>query len=112
MGAIGGDPGLVVRPRSLRLEPPNLRQLHKNLRLLGRLNGFPAVPGNHKPVLLFGAELDAELERGRQLQAGIAAEETLQLPARDTRNIEKAEKKEREDIEKGRRLRESRGEQD
>ena len=63
-------------------------------------------------VLLFGAELDAELERGRQLQAGIAAEETLQLPARDTRNIEKAEKKEREDIEKGRRLRESRGEQD
>ena len=31
-------------------------------------------------ALLFGAELDAELERGRQLQLGIAAEETLQLP--------------------------------
>ena len=31
-------------------------------------------------ALLFGGELDAELERGRQLQAGIAAEEELQLP--------------------------------
>ena len=38
-------------------------------------------------ALLFGAELDSELERGRQLQAGIAAEEELQLPARDTRGI-------------------------
>ena len=41
-------------------------------------------------ALLFGAELDSELERGRQLQAGMPAEEELQLPARDTRNIEKA----------------------
>lgn len=57
-------------------------------------------------ALLLGAELDAELERGRELQAGIAAEEELQLPARDTRNIEKAEAKEAEDIELGRRIRE------
>jgi membrane protein len=57
-------------------------------------------------ALLFGAELDAELERGRELQAGIAAEETVQLPARDTRNIEKAEAKEKEDAERGRRIRE------
>jgi membrane protein len=41
-------------------------------------------------ALLFGAELDAELERGRQLRIGIAAEETLQLPVRDTRGIQKA----------------------
>jgi len=60
-------------------------------------------------ALLFGAELDAELERGRQLQAGIAAEETIQLPPRDTRKIEKAEQKEREDVERGRRLRTTRG---
>jgi membrane protein len=60
-------------------------------------------------ALLFGAELDAELERGRQLQAGIAAEETLQLPPRDTRKIEKARDKERDDVERGRRLRTSRG---
>lgn len=56
-------------------------------------------------ALLFGAELDAELERGRQLQAGIAAEETIQLPARDTRNIKKAEKKHEKDIADGRAIR-------
>ncbi|NYD42675.1 YihY/virulence factor BrkB family protein [Nocardioides panaciterrulae] len=56
-------------------------------------------------ALLFGAELDAELERGRELQAGIAAEERIQLPPRDDRNIKKAEKKQRKDVEKGRRIR-------
>jgi membrane protein len=56
-------------------------------------------------ALLFGAELDAELERGRQLQSGIEAEETIQLPPRDTRNIEKAEKKQRSDIADGRAIR-------
>lgn len=60
-------------------------------------------------ALLFGAELDAELERGRQLQAGMAAEETLQLPPRDTRKLEKAKAKEEKDIARGRRLRKSRG---
>jgi membrane protein len=61
-------------------------------------------------ALLFGAELDAELERGRELQAGVEAEETIALPPRDTRNIEKADRKEQEDIERGRRLRESNAE--
>ena len=56
-------------------------------------------------ALLLGAEIDSEMERGRELQAGIPAEKDLQLPARDTRNIEKAEKKEAEDIERGRELR-------
>lgn len=60
-------------------------------------------------ALLFGAELDAELERGRELQAGIPAEETVQLPPRDTRVSDKAAKKRRKDIERGRRLRRSRG---
>ncbi|MCW2787872.1 MAG: ribonuclease, partial [Aeromicrobium sp.] len=56
-------------------------------------------------ALLFGAELDAELERGRQLQAGIAAEETIQLPPRDTRNIEKAEEKHEADVAAGQEIR-------
>ncbi len=60
-------------------------------------------------ALLFGAEVDAELERGRQLQAGIKAEKNVQLPPRDNTKIEKDEKKEREDIEQGRRLRETHG---
>lgn len=57
-------------------------------------------------ALLLGAEIDSELERGRQLQAGIPAESELQLPARDTRNIEKAAEKEEKDAAQGRRIRE------
>ena len=57
--------------------------------------------------LLFGAEFDAEMERGRQLQAGIKAEETIQLPPRDTKKSEKLQKQEEEDIRHGRELRES-----
>ena len=56
-------------------------------------------------ALLFGAEFDAELERGRQLQAGIAAEEDIQLPPRDTRKSDKTADKERADIAAGRRIR-------
>jgi membrane protein len=54
---------------------------------------------------LFGAEFDAELERARELEAGIRAEETLQLPPRDTTVSDKAAKRLEEDIAEGRRLR-------
>src|SRR5690554_5484425 len=57
-------------------------------------------------ALLFGAEFDAELERGRQLQGGIEAEETLQLPPRDDRQSKKRRSGEESDIEEGRKLRE------
>jgi membrane protein len=63
-------------------------------------------------ALLFGGELDAELERGRQLEAGIAAEEELQLPARDTRNIKKARKTRDKDIALGRKIRREAGARD
>jgi membrane protein len=56
--------------------------------------------------LLFGAEFDAEVERGRELQAGIKAEETIQLPPRDTKKSEKLQKQVEEDIKHGRDLRE------
>ena len=56
-------------------------------------------------ALIFGAELDAELERGRELQRGMAAEKVLQLPVRDKRGIEKAHKRRAEDIEKQREIR-------
>ena len=56
-------------------------------------------------ALLFGAELDAELERGRELQSGIAAEVELQLPPRDTRQLEKKAAKEHEAEAVGRRIR-------
>ena len=56
-------------------------------------------------ALLFGAELDAELERGRELQAGMPAEEDLQLLLRDTRGVDKVAEKEREHVEQARALR-------
>jgi membrane protein len=60
-------------------------------------------------ALVFGAELDAELERGRELQAGLPAEEQLQLPLRDDRNVRKRRQKEREEIADGREIREENG---
>jgi membrane protein len=57
-------------------------------------------------ALLLGAEVDAELERSRQLQAGIKAEESLQLPPRDTSRSEKDASKLQEQIDQGRELRE------
>ncbi|MGN6333325.1 MAG: hypothetical protein ACTHOD_17050, partial [Motilibacteraceae bacterium] len=60
--------------------------------------------------LLFGAEFDAEVERGRELQAGLPAEESIQLPVRDDSGIEKNEKKAAERIGKARTLRETHGE--
>ena len=56
-------------------------------------------------ALLFGAEFDAEMERARQLEAGIAAEAHIQLPPRDDRNIKKADAQEAKDVAEGRRIR-------
>ncbi|MCT1458120.1 YihY/virulence factor BrkB family protein [Aestuariimicrobium sp. p3-SID1156] len=56
-------------------------------------------------VLLLGVEIDAELERGRQLQGGIRAEESLQLPPRDDSASKKRAKKAEELVEQGRQIR-------
>ncbi len=60
-------------------------------------------------ALLFGAEVDAELERTRELLAGTAAEKNIQLPVRDGTKILKDQKKDTADIIKGRKLRENHG---
>ncbi|WP_285245773.1 YihY/virulence factor BrkB family protein [Pseudarthrobacter sp. fls2-241-R2A-127] len=62
--------------------------------------------------LLFGAELDSELERARELQGGIKAEEWIQLPPRDTKRSDKLHEKEQDEVAKGCSLREEYGEQD
>lgn len=56
-------------------------------------------------ALLFGAEINAEIERGRQLQAGLPAEDDIQLPARDTRVIDKAEAKDQKELAEARAIR-------
>lgn len=58
-------------------------------------------------MLLLGAEVDAEVERARELQAGFAAEGNIQLPPRDTKKVEKM-KEVRDKLEAGaRELREA-----
>ncbi len=49
-------------------------------------------------ALLLGAEVDAELERARELLAGVPAESRIQLPVRDDAKIRKDEAKRRSDI--------------
>ncbi|WP_175010137.1 YihY/virulence factor BrkB family protein [Cellulosimicrobium sp. TH-20] len=60
-------------------------------------------------ALLLGAELDAEVERSRELQSGMPAEERIQLPPRDTRASDKKAAKREEAVEQARALRESHG---
>lgn len=56
-------------------------------------------------VLLIGAEVDSEIERSRQLQAGVAAEKQIQLPLRNRSGVEKKVKGAREKVEGLRRVR-------
>ncbi|MDD9206583.1 YihY/virulence factor BrkB family protein, partial [Georgenia sp. 10Sc9-8] len=60
-------------------------------------------------VLLFGAELDAEMERARQLQSGLPAEKEIQLPVRDDSKIEKTREKREKVIAEARTLRRTEG---
>lgn len=59
--------------------------------------------------LLFGAEFDAETERARELQAGIGAEETIQLPPRATVKVEKKREADAQDLRRARELRHGAG---
>jgi membrane protein len=56
-------------------------------------------------ALMFGAEFDSELERSRELQAGMPAATELQLPPRDTSRIEKKQSKDEKARERAEQLR-------
>lgn len=56
-------------------------------------------------TLVFGAVLDSELERARELQAGLPSEEKLQLEQRDDRNSIKQAEKRQEMVTESRRIR-------
>lgn len=62
-------------------------------------------------VLLLGAELDVEFTRMKQLGRGLAAETSLQLPMRDTRQVEKSRRKEWEQVTTAREIRVERAEE-
>lgn len=56
-------------------------------------------------VILIGAEVDAEFERARELEAGKPAEGDLDLPLRETKAAEKAEAKREALVDEGRDIR-------
>ncbi|MFD1722619.1 YihY/virulence factor BrkB family protein [Amnibacterium endophyticum] len=60
-------------------------------------------------ALLLGAELDAELERARELQAGMRAEHRIQLPPRDADDVTSRTERRDATIRSAVRLRETRG---
>ncbi|WP_052462683.1 YihY/virulence factor BrkB family protein [Nigerium massiliense] len=82
----------------------------------GRFNAMYGVVGSVTVLLLvlwlanvalvLGVRLDAELERVRELQAGIAAEERLQLPPRDERMAIATGRTQQRFVEQGRAIRE------
>lgn len=63
-------------------------------------------------MLLLGVEIDAEVERARELQADLPAEDNIQLPPRDTTKVEKQKESEEELEAEGRELREEHGDED
>lgn len=56
-------------------------------------------------VLLLGAQIDAEIQRSRELQAGIKAEDAINLPPRDDTMAIKIQQKKEDLIEEGRKIR-------
>ncbi|AGP29889.1 YihY/virulence factor BrkB family protein [Corynebacterium terpenotabidum] len=60
-------------------------------------------------ALVFGAVVDGEMERVRQLREGLAAEETLYLQLRDTRGTDRREIRAARDVERAREVRRSVG---
>lgn len=56
-------------------------------------------------ALVLGAELDAELERGRELRGGRPAEERLQVPVRDDRGLTRPRRREHRAVERMREIR-------
>lgn len=56
-------------------------------------------------VLLFGAQIDAEIQRVRELQAGIKAEQSIQLPPRDETMALKTQEKKDQLVAQGRQIR-------
>ncbi|AEF39504.1 YihY/virulence factor BrkB family protein [Hoyosella subflava] len=63
-------------------------------------------------ALLFGAELDSEIQRGKQLQNGVPAEDQVRLEPRDTQATIKRDSQREEEERDGLRLRRGRGHPD
>ena len=102
----------IVAVGRLRLLRRQLLQLRQDLRRPSPASsssccgcGSPTWPCSSAPSSTPSSSAAASC------RPGSPAEEEIQLPPRDTRKIEKAEKKEPEDVRRGRRLRETAGDE-
>jgi membrane protein len=82
---LGGLLGLllwVVAAAGFGFYVANFSSFDRTYGSLGAVIAFLVFVWISNNALLFGAELNAELERSRELQAGVPEEETLNLPPR------------------------------
>lgn len=83
-----------------------LRQLQPHLRDAGRRHHLPVPDLDSEPRPALRRRIRRRNgARARQLQGGVAAEEDIQLPPRDTKASDKKEQKLRKDVAEGRRIR-------
>lgn len=76
----------------------NFRTYERNYGVLGFAVAFLLWVWLSNVAIMLGAVLDTEVERVRQLRAGLAAEERLQLPLRDDRMLLKNREQRNADI--------------
>jgi len=76
----------------------NVRTYERNYGVLGFAVAFLLWVWLSNVAIMLGAVLDSEVERVRQLRAGIAAEERLQLPLREDRMLAKNREQRNADI--------------
>ncbi|GAB3623289.1 YihY/virulence factor BrkB family protein [Mariniluteicoccus endophyticus] len=104
-GAVLAIVAWVIMSAAFMVYVANFGNFNKTYGTLGGVIVFLLWLWLANVALLAGAELDAGLERVRQLEGGIVAEDELQLPPHDVRASEDALATQEELVEEGERLR-------
>jgi membrane protein len=84
---------LLVASALFALYVANFSSYNKTYGALGGVIAFLVWLWIANIAVLLGAELNAELERGRELAAGRPADDEIQLPLRDDRKVSKEDRR-------------------
>ena len=98
VGAVGAVLAWVVTTALFALYVIGFDSYQRTYGVVGGIIAFLLWVWLSNLAMLFGAVLDTEVERARQLRAGIVAEEFVQLPLRNDRLIEKNRERRVRDI--------------